>query len=67
MTTSIEALEMSVQKLASADLAKFRDWFVEFDASRWDAQLEADAASGKFDRLADSALTEYRSGKARDL
>ncbi len=67
MPTAIEAIEVSVQKLASADLAKFRDWFVEFDASRWDAQLEADAASGKFDALADAALTEYRSGKAREL
>ncbi len=67
MPTTLEALEISVQKLVSADLAKFRDWFVEFDASRWDAQLEADAASGKFDTLADAALTEYRSGKAREL
>jgi hypothetical protein len=67
MPTTIEALEMSVQKLPSAELAKFRNWFVEFDASRWDEQLEADAAAGKLDALADAALAEYRSGKARKL
>ncbi len=67
MPTTIEALEMSVQQLASDDLAKFRNWFVEFDASRWDAQLEADAAAGKLDALADAALSEYRGGKAREL
>ncbi len=67
MPTTIEALEMSVQNLPPSELAKFRNWFVEFDASRWDAQIESDAASGKLDTLADAALSEYRSGKAREL
>lgn len=67
MPTTIEALEKSVQDLPPSELARFRNWFVEFDASRWDAQLEADAAAGKLDALAEAALSEYRSGKAREL
>lgn len=67
MPTTIEALELSVQNLPPSDLAKFRNWFVEFDASRWDAQIEADATAGKLDALAESALSEYRTGKAREL
>jgi len=67
MPTTIEALEMSVQNLPPSDLARFRNGFIEFEASRWDAQLETDAASGKLDALADAALSEYRSGKVRKL
>lgn len=48
------------------ELAKFRRWFLKFDAAAWDAQIEADDAAGKFDALADEALAEYRTGKARE-
>ncbi len=67
MSTTIEAIEMAIQKLPPSDLAEFRRWFAEFDSSNWDAQIEADAAAGKLDALADEALAEYRSGKAREL
>lgn len=67
MSATVEALEIAVQKLPPSDLAEFRRWFTEFDSARWDAQIEADANSGKLDALADEALAEYRSGKAREL
>lgn len=60
MSATIEAIEMAVKKLPPSDLA-------EFDSSQWDAQVEADAASGKLDALAEEALTEYCGGKAREL
>lgn len=67
MSTTVEALEMAIQKLPPSDLAEFRRWFAEFDSVQWDAQIEADANSGKLDALADEALAEYRGGKAREL
>lgn len=67
MSATIEAIEMAVQKLPPSDLAEFRRWFAAFDASRWDAQIEADAGLGKLDALADEALAEYRNGQAREL
>ena len=64
MPTTIESLEQLVQELPPSDLAKFRNWFIEFDSSRWDAKIEADAASGKLDALAgaakDSCVTEAK-------
>ncbi|MEY2341966.1 hypothetical protein AB4090_07625 [Acidithiobacillus sp. IBUN Pt1247-S3] len=65
--SNVEAIEQAVQNLQPLDLAKFRRWFVEFDASAWDAQIDADAAAGKLDALAAEALAEYRDGKAREL
>lgn len=67
MSATIEAIETAIQKLPPSDLAEFRRWFAEFDSSRWDAQIEADANTGKLDAFADDALAEYRSGKAREL
>jgi hypothetical protein len=67
MSITVESLEMSVKNLPPADLSKFRAWFMEFDAARWDAQIESDATLGKLNALAEEALAEYRVGKAREL
>ena len=67
MMTTVETLERAVEQLSADDLARFRRWFLEFDAEVWDAQIETDAAAGKLDALAEEALAEYRSGKAREI
>ena len=64
---TVETIERAIEQLPPEKLAKFRRWFLEFDAAAWDAQIEADAAAGKFDALAEEALAEYRSGKAREI
>ena len=40
---------------------------MEFDAQVWDKQFEADAESGKLDKIAEQALNDYRAGKAKEL
>ena len=64
---TVKELENEVARLSREELARFRAWFDEFDAQAWDQQFESDANSGKLDRLADSAIAEYRSGKHREL
>lgn len=65
--TKVESLENTIRRLLPAELAEFRRWFTAFDASAWDAQIEADAAAGKLDALAAEALAEYHAGKARKI
>ncbi len=65
--TTVEKIERAIEELPPEELTKFRRWFLEFDAAAWDAQIEADAAAGKFDALAEQALAEYRGGKAREI
>jgi hypothetical protein len=65
--SEIEQLEQRIENLPPQDLAKFRVWFVEFDARVWDAQIEADAKAGKLNDLTSEALTDYKAGKAREL
>lgn len=62
-----EAVEQAVIQLPPEELDKFRQWFAEFEADTWDAQIEADAAAGKLDALAEEALADYRNGEAREL
>ena len=65
--TTVETIEHAIEQLPPDELAKLRRWFLEFDGAAWDAQIEADAAAGKFDALAEEALAEYHGGKAREM
>jgi hypothetical protein len=65
--TKVESLEREVGELTADELAEFRDWCAEFDAARWDHQIEEDAAAGRLDALADRALEAHRRGESREL
>ncbi|MEI2741308.1 MAG: hypothetical protein V9G63_02540 [Candidatus Competibacter sp.] len=62
-----EFVENAVRQLSSEELVKFRQWYAEFDADLWDAQIEVNAAAGKLDALAAEELADYQSGQSREL
>ena len=64
---TIQEIEQAITELQPNELARFREWFEEFDAQVWDEQFERDAKSGKLDYLADKAIKDYRAGKAKEL
>jgi hypothetical protein len=64
---TVEAIEYAVAQLQPADFAKFQQWFANFEATVWDAKIEADAAAGKLDEFAAEALAEYNAGKVREI
>jgi hypothetical protein len=64
---NVEGLKKEVQKLNRAELARFRDWFLEYDSDRWDVEMEEDVEAGKLDGLAEEALAEYRAGKTSEM
>ncbi len=63
----VEKIEREVQELSPDELAKFRQWFVSFNAEAWDRQFEADVKAGKLDALADRALRDHAAGKSTKL
>ena len=65
--SKVEQLEKQIEKLSPEDLARFRAWFLEFDARVWDDQIEADVKAGKLKGLVAEALADYKAGKAREL
>ena len=65
--TKVQTIEKEVKSLNRDELAEFRDWFLEFDAEAWDAQIERDAGSGKLDKIAQEALDEHKRGESKAL
>jgi hypothetical protein len=65
--SELEQLEQRIRNLSPKDLAKFREWFTEFDHLIWDKQIEADSNSGKLDHLVAEAMTDFKAGKAREI
>lgn len=64
---TLSDLENAVATLPPDDLVRFRAWFDEFSAARFDEKIERDAASGKLDGLAGAALADLRDGHVREL
>jgi hypothetical protein len=64
---TLHDIESAVAGLSPDELARFRAWFVEFDADAWDCQIEEDANAGRLDALADEALEGHRAGRTTDL
>ena len=65
--TVLESAEKAVEQMSPAELAEFRRWFARYDGEIWDAQIESDAEAGRLDALAEEALAEYRTGKAKEI
>ena len=63
----VEHIEEQIRELTSAEFAELRNWVLERDWATWDAQIEADAASGKLDKLVSQAKGDFDRGKARKL
>jgi hypothetical protein len=66
MMTTMEAIKSAVSKLKPQDLARFRAWFEEYDATVWDKQFEDDVRSGKLDKIANQALVDFEKGNSRN-
>ena len=64
---TIQEIESVIQKLSKADLSEFRAWFEEYDARIWDKQFEEDASSGKLDKLANQAISDFNAGKYKEI
>ena len=64
---TIEDIEKAVEQLAPENLAKFRAWFEQFEASRFDRKIQQDVRNGRLDQLADEALREFCDGRTREL
>jgi len=63
----VENIEVQISEFSAAELAAFREWFIEYDASAWDRQFEADVKAGKLDRLGDQALSDHAAGRSSEL
>jgi hypothetical protein len=59
----VEDIEAAIERLPLADYHRFVAWFREKEETRWDAQLDADSATGKLDFLFEEAEREASQGQ----
>jgi len=64
---TLEDTEKALTELPADQLAKFRAWFEEFEAARFDQRIERDAEAGRLDQLAEQAIADFRAGRSRKL
>jgi hypothetical protein len=64
---SVEEIQKAIAELAPDKLARFRKWFEEFEAARFDAQMEADEKSGKLDKLIEKSEEDFKAGRYREI
>ncbi len=65
--SKVELIEKQIKTLSAKEVAKLREWFLEFDWMLWDQQVERDVAAGKLNGLADKALRDHAAGKTTPL
>jgi hypothetical protein len=63
---TVEEIQAAVLRLPRAEATRLAAWLAERDAALWDQQIEADAASGRLDFLAEEVEAEYKAGALRD-
>ncbi len=64
---SLAELEKAVVNLSEEERAAFTAWFLEYDMTRWDRQIERDSKSGRLTDLMTRAVEEDRAGKTSDI
>ena len=65
--TKIEDIEKAVEQLSPEDVAKFREWFDEFEARLFDEEIECDAKAGKLDKLIAEARANHAAGRREEF
>ena len=67
MQISVKEIQEAITALSPEELSRFRRWFEEFDAQRWDEAFEEDARTGRLDKVAEAAIREYKAGNFKEL
>jgi hypothetical protein len=62
--STVKEIESAISKLAPAEVHAVADWLQAYREELWDQQIQADADTGKLDKLIRKAKADFRAGKA---
>ena len=63
----VDAIKSAIASLPRSEVIKLGEWFRQFEAQVWDAQLQGDIKAGKLDRVAKEALADFEAGRCTEL
>jgi hypothetical protein len=55
----LESIEKQIERLDDDAFARLRTWFIEYDHSRWDRQIEADSAARSLSMKMRQSVIEF--------
>lgn len=61
--TKLELIEQEISTLSPSELEELRLWMHEQDYDEWDRQMEADFLAGKFDKIIQEGIDDYKAGR----
>ena len=64
---SVEELESAIARLTPDEFSRLAAWFAEYDAERWDRQIEADQRSGRLDQAIQRVRDDIAAGRSKPL
>lgn len=64
---ALQELENEVKNLPKQDFNQFRNWFLDYENSKWDKEIEEDIYSGKLDDIMNNAKKDFKNGKYETL
>ena len=64
---NIQEIETAITKLSTKRLIELSTWLEEYQASRWDKQIETDLEKGRFDSVLAEVDDEYEAGSTQPL
>jgi hypothetical protein len=67
LMSNLGEIRAAVQLLPPAKRAEFRAWYLLFDASDWDKQIEDDLTAGKLEWIANEATSDSQAGRCSEL
>lgn len=62
----VEEIERAIEDLTPEEFARIAERIHAIEQEKWDAQMDRDAAEGRFDFLRGEARTESRQGLLKD-
>ncbi|MCC6795985.1 MAG: hypothetical protein IT366_12780 [Candidatus Hydrogenedentes bacterium] len=65
--TKLERIEQEIATLSPSEMEELRLWMHKQDYDEWDRQMETDFQAGKFDRLIQEGIDDFKAGKTTPL
>jgi hypothetical protein len=64
---NVKEIKEGIVRLSAEELAELLDWIENYQAQRWDKQIEEDLEAGRLDNLLAEADQEYEAGLSQPL
>lgn len=65
--TNLTEIESAIKQLPQNEAKKLSEWLQDYIADEWDRQMQADARSGKLDKLINQAEADINAGRIKNL